>query len=133
MKKTIGLFTALLLISVITYGQKPGIGKYSSKEKQDKVFYAALQAVSVIKFSVKTSDKGNGVIQAEQYIGGGNGKVWNLFVMRKQDNGKTVVEATFSKPWGTLGNMSKWATIYGEEIKKTIADLEIAVEEKKKK
>lgn len=116
----------------MTYGQKPGIGKYSSNEKQDKVFYAALQAISALKFSVKTSDKVNGVIQAEQYIGGGNDKVWSLFVMIRQDKGKTVVEATFTKPWGTLGNMSKWATMYGEEIKKTIADLEIVVEEKKK-
>lgn len=132
MKKIAIIITGLLFVSVISFSQKPGIGKYSSNEKKDKVFYTALQAVSAIKFSVKTSDKENGTIQAEAYAGS-NGKVWNLFVLIKEDNGKTVVEATFTKPWGTLGNMSKWATTYGEEIKKTIADLEIAVEEKKKK
>ncbi|MCC6289396.1 MAG: hypothetical protein IT249_16070 [Chitinophagaceae bacterium] len=131
MKKIAIIITGLLFVSAISFGQKPGIGKYHSSEKQDKVFYAALQAVSTIKFSVKASDKENGTIQAEAYAGS-NGKVWNLFVTIKQENGKTVVEATFTKPWGTLGNMAKWATMYGDEIKKTIVDLEIAVEDKKK-
>jgi hypothetical protein len=44
---------------------------------------------------------------------------------------KTVVEATFTKPSGVTGNMSKFAKAYGEEIKKTITDLEIIIEEKK--
>ena len=132
MKKTAIIITGLLLASLISFGQKPGIGKYSSSEKQEKVFYAALQAVSAIKFSVKSSDKENGSIQAEAFAGS-NGKVWNLFVSIKQDNGKTIVEATFTKPWGTLGNMSNWATKYGEKIKKTINDLVVVGEDKKKK
>ena len=86
MKKTAIIITGLLLASLISFGQKPGIGKYSSSEKQEKVFYAALQAVSAIKFSVKSSDKENGSIQAEAFAGS-NGKVWNLFVSIKQDNG----------------------------------------------
>lgn len=130
MKKAIIIIVGLLFTAMYSFGQKPGIGIYSSGEKQDKVFYAALQAVSAIKFSVKSSDKENGTIQAEAYAGS-NGKVWNLFVIIKQDNGKTIVEATFTKPWGTLGNMSNWATKYGEEIKKTITDLVILVEDKK--
>ena len=131
MKKLASIIVGLLFVSIHTYGQNPGIGKFYSNQKTDKVFFAALQAVSSMKFSVKSSDKENGVIQAEQYIIGGNGKVVNLFITVKEDSAKTVVETTFTKPFGTSGNMSKFAKEYGEEIKKTITDLDIIIQEKK--
>lgn len=127
MKKTIGLIGALLLFSAISYAQKPGIGKYSSAEKTNKVFSAALQAVTAIKFTVKSSDKENGTIQADNYIS--NGKFLNLFVVIKQDGNKTIVEATFTKPFAVIGKMATLAQKYGDEIKKTIKDLEIKIEE----
>ena len=113
--------------------QKPGVGEFISSEDKTKVFYAALEAIPAIKFSVKDSDKENGVIQAEQYIIGGGGKVVNLYISIKDENGKTVAKATMTKPFGTTGKLSKFIQKYGEEIQKTIPDLEIKILEQKKR
>jgi hypothetical protein len=129
MKRLIGIITVLLFTSMNIKGQKPGIGMYSTTEKSDKVFNAAMKAATSVKFSVKNTDKANGTIQAEMNITGSSGKVVNLFVTVTQDSVKTVVEATFTKPWGVTGSMSKFAKAYGEEIKKTIPDLEITVKD----
>ncbi len=125
--KKIFITSALLAITFFCFGQKPGIGKFHSAEKFDKVFYATQQAATTLKFAIKTSDKENGVIQAEMHIIGGGGKVINLFAQLKQDenNGKTTIQVTLNKPFGVTGNMSKMAKSLGEEIKKTISDLVI--------
>ena len=127
MNKLAIIITGLLLISSISYGQKPGVGKYTTAEKADKVFSTALRAITAIKFTVKSSDKANGTIQADNYIS--NGKSLNLFVVIRQEGDKTVVEATFTKPFAVIGKMATLAKKYGEEIKKTITDLEITIEE----
>lgn len=124
---------ALLLTSLLAFAQKPGIGKYSSKEPAEKVFTAAVQAAGTIQFSVKNSNKAEGTIQGEMYVVGGNGKVVNLFVTVIREGDHTMATATFNKPWGTTGNLSKIAQAYGDEIKKIITDLEIEIVDPKKK
>jgi hypothetical protein len=128
MNKMMILVVVFLFAAAFTYGQKPGVGKFSSAENIDKVFTSALRAVTAIKFTVKNTDRVNGTIQAENYIS--NGKFLNLFVVIRQDGGKTIVEATFTKPFAVIGKMSNLAKKYGEEIKKTIVDLDIQIDEK---
>lgn len=129
--KKYSLIAVLFLISIFpAIGQKPGIGKFYSNEDFDKVFNATLKAVSTITFSVKSIDKANGTILGEMYIISGRGKVLNLFITVKKENSKTNIEATFTKPWGVTGNLEKMAKAFGEEIKKTILDLEIEIEKK---
>ncbi|MBO9621057.1 MAG: hypothetical protein J7539_18725 [Niabella sp.] len=132
MKITIVLL-ALMLTGITVSAQKPGVGVFTSKQPVDKVYAAALQAVSNIRFSVKNTDKTNGTIQAEQYIVMGEGKVINLFVNVTKEGDSTQVKATFNKPFGVSGNLAKIAKEYGEQIKKTITDLNITIEDQKKK
>jgi hypothetical protein len=134
MKKIIGFFLILTTMSFTCFGQKVAVGKYSTKESSDKSYYAALEAVSGIKFTIKSTDKTQGIIQAEQLSGGGTGKVFaSIFVLIKQEDGKTVVQATFTRNDGFMGGdkPAKMAQQYGDYMKKTIADLDIAVEDRK--
>ncbi len=134
MKKIIGTLLIIIITVFSSFSQKVAVGKYATKESTDKAYYAALEAVSGVKFTIKTTDKAQGIIQAEQLSGGGTGKVFaSVFVLIKQEDGKTMVQATFTRNDGFMGGdkPAKMAQQYGDYMKKTIADLGIAVEDRK--
>ena len=127
MKLLFSLLLSIILSNCIA--QKSVVGKFSSSQSFDKVFNAASAAIREIKWSSTKIDKPNGILKAQHSIMGGQGKVLTLDVVIVQQDQKVLIAATFTKPSGVSDNMSKFATDYGDEIKKQITDLEITVEE----
>ena len=112
------------------------VGQYSTKDSSDKVYNAAIEAISEIQFSVKTTDIQEGIIQAERQNTDLNMQVFaSVSVIIKQVDGKTLVQATFIRNPGFIGGRKslKMAQKYGDYIKKVISDLEISIEDKKHK
>jgi hypothetical protein len=135
MKKTIGTLL-IIFITCNSFGQMVAVGQYSTKDSSDKVYNAAIEAISEIQFSVKTTDIQEGIIQAERQNTDLNMQVFaSVSVIIKQVDGKTLVQATFIRNPGFIGGRKslKMAQKYGDYIKKVISDLEISIEDKKHK
>ena len=122
----------ILLLGVITpaalYGQKVAIGKYLTKETPDKAFVAALRTLPSVKFTVRSSDKNQGTIQANQMARGR--EYASLFLMINKEGNDTMIEATFSIGSGSLGSPMGMAQKFGQALKSEMPDITINVNKK---
>jgi len=133
-QRVVLLLLVSLLSPIAAQAQKIAIGKYETKEAFDKVFLAALRAAPLVKFAVKSSDKGQGTIQASRAAkGSAAGREFaSLFVIVRQEEKNVIVEATFTRNPGFMGggNPDQWAKQFGDELKSELPDLTVSVTKK---
>jgi hypothetical protein len=116
-----------VIIPAAARAQKVAVGKYQTKEAMDKTFLAAMRTVPIVKFSVRSTDKEQGTIQAIQ---NSSGKEFaSVFIMVRKDEGNVVIEATFTRNPGFIGGgkPEQWAQKFGDELKSELPDLTITV------
>jgi hypothetical protein len=114
-----------VVIPISAQAQKIAVGKYQTKEAFDKAFIAALRTIPLVKFSVRSSDKDQGTIQAVRSTGGK--EFASLFVMARREEKNVILEATFTRNPGFMGggNPDQWAKQFGDELKSELQDLTI--------
>jgi hypothetical protein len=129
MKTIISVLLIIFVVSINSYGQKIAIGKYSSKVPSDTLYYAALEAIPGIQFTVKTTDNQQRIIQAEQWSLGVDKQIFaSISISVKQDGSKSIIQATVTSCPGFLAGAKpiKLALQLGDYIKKIIPDLKIS-------
>ena len=121
-----------LLIPIAAHAQTIAIGKYQTAETFDKAFVATLRTTPLVKFTVKSSDKEQGTIQAVQSTGGQ--EFASLFLMITREGSNVIVEGTFTRNPGFIGGgkPEAWAQKFGDELKSSLPDLTINVTKRKK-
>jgi hypothetical protein len=129
-----GLLLSLLslVIPITAQAQTIAIGKYQTTETFDKAFLAALRTTPLAKFTVKSSDKEQGTIQAIQSTGGQ--EFASLFLMIRREGSNVIIEGTFTRNPGFIGGgkPEAWAQKFGDELKSNLPDLTISVTKQKK-
>ena len=124
------LMLTFLAIPIAAHAQKVAIGKYQTKATLEKAFVAAMRAVPLVKFSVRSTDKTQGTIQALRVAAGR--EYASLFVTVRQEEDNAIIEATFTRNPGFMGGGSpdQWAKQFGVELKSDLPD--VAVDVKKR-
>lgn len=132
MKKVLLLSLLSLVIPITAQAQTIAIGKYQTTENFDKVFVAALRTTPLAKFTVKSSDKEQGTIQAVKSTGGK--EFASLFLMIRREGSNVIIEGTFTRNPGFIGGgkPETWAQNFGDELKSDLPDLTINVTKPKK-
>ncbi|MEO8380796.1 MAG: hypothetical protein ABI779_14120 [Acidobacteriota bacterium] len=123
MRRPLLLFAAMLL-ALEGSAQTVAVGRYTTSQELTKVFLANLRTIPNTKFTLRSSDKSGGTIQAVRLVR--NQELGSLFVLVTQEDPKTVlVEATFTRNGGWFGggDPRDWVREYAEQLKATIPDL----------
>jgi hypothetical protein len=127
--KNLLLIIFMLNLVITLNAQQSATGLYRTSSSKNVAYYAAIDALSSIDFAITGTDMTNGIIQAEKNLIRGRGRNSSLFLSIREEEGKVVVKATFTKASGINGvNLAETASEYGNAIKKIISDLEITVE-----
>lgn len=118
------MFLATLLIVLDASSQTVTVGKYTTHEELSKSFLANLRTIPNTKFTLRSSDKAGGTIQAVRLVR--NQELGSLFVLVTQQDASTVlVEATFTRNGGWFGggDPADWARDYAEQLKVLLPDI----------
>lgn len=126
------LLLALLVTSSlagVASAQSTAVGKYKTGETLSKAFLANIRTIPNTRFTVKSSDKDQGTIQAVRILR--SQEMGSLFILVTEDDGHVLIEATFTRNTGFFGGGSpaNWATDYGEKLKAQLPDLTVEVAE----
>jgi hypothetical protein len=117
-------------IGLSAFAQTVTVGKYTTHQDSSKAFIANLRAIPNTKFTLRSSDKSGGTIQAGRLVR--NQELASLFILVTQrDAGTVLIEATFTKNGGWFGggNPNDWAKEYAEELKSFLPDLAEATDQ----
>lgn len=118
------LLIAAVFVMFDASAQNVAIGKYTTREDLSKAFLANIRAIPNTKFTLRSSDKSGGTIQAVRLIR--NQELGSLFILVTQDEGNSVlIEATFTRNGGFFGggDPEDWAKEFAEQLKTLLPDL----------
>jgi hypothetical protein len=125
MKTTIvfSLLSAFLILN--GSAQTIAVGKFTTKETFEKAFVTNLRTIPTSEFTLKSSDKEQGTIQAIRMDKTGRHEFASLFVLVTKGTNNVLVEATFTRNSGYMGGgkPADWAKKYGEKLKAELPDL----------
>ena len=129
-KKFVILWMFSIVFTIGAQAQKMAVGKYQTKENADIAFLATVRAIPLVKFSVRSSEKEQGTIQAIRNAAGR--EYASLFVMIHKVDIGVEIAATYTRNPGFLGDgkPEEWAQKLGEELKAELPDLSISVTKK---
>lgn len=116
----------MAMLSIPAIADKVAEVRLRSKEPTDKVFAEALRTISLQGYSVKFTDQAHGTIQANKQAWGGYGEYASVIVTIQKSGDYVTVDAIFTRHSGTIrgGQPPQWAKKFGDELKKSIPDLE---------
>jgi hypothetical protein len=115
--------------------QTTAVGKYKTNESFEKAFLTNLRTIPTSEFTLKSSDKEQGTIQAVRMDKTGRHEYASLFVLVTKGTNNVLIEATFTRNSGFLGGGKPvdWAKKYGDKLKSELPDLTVEVTEVPKK
>jgi HEAT repeats len=125
MKKIIFWLLVSALAIFDASAQTVAVGKYKTQETFEIAFLANLRTIPVSEFTIKSSDKEQGTIQAVQIDKMGRHEYASLFVLVTKETDYVLIEATFTRNAGFVGGgkPADWAKKYGNELKSELPDL----------
>jgi hypothetical protein len=125
---------AFMLININAPAQTIAVGKFKTSETVEKAFLASLKTIPLSTFTVKTSDKTQGTIQAVRLDKSGRHEFASLFVLVTKETTNVFIEATFTRNSGYMGGGKPidWAKKYGEDLKSELPDLTVKITDVKK-
>jgi len=132
-------FILLSLISAFTILNAPAqtiaVGKYKTNETFEKAFLSNLRTIPLSEFTLKSSDKEQGTIQAIRMDKTGRHEFASLFVLVTKGTNNVLIEATFTRNSGYMGGGKPvdWAKKYGDNLKSELPDLTVEVAQAPKK
>jgi hypothetical protein len=115
--------------------QTTAVGKYKTNENFEKAFLTNLRTIPTSEFTLKSSDKVQGTIQAIRMDKTGRHEYASLFVLVTKGTNNVLIEATFTRNSGFMGGGKPvdWAKKYGDKLKSELPDLTVEVAEVPKK
>jgi hypothetical protein len=135
MKNCIFLALVSAFMVLDASAQTVAVGKYKTNEDFEKAFLTNLRTIPSSEFTVKSSDKVQGTIQAVRMDKTGRREFASLFILVIKGTNNVLVEATFTRNSGFMGGGKPvdWANKYGDKLKSELTDLTVEVTEVKKK
>lgn len=126
MKKALAILSICFVLTSVALANKTAQVRFRSKSSSDQVYTAALRAISLQGYAVRFTDPKQGTIQANKAEWGGHGDWASVIITIRQEGESTIVDAIFTRNLNTVrgGQPPKWAEKFGDELKKTILDLE---------
>lgn len=123
MKSRILLSLVSAFVVLSASAQTIAVGRYRTTETVEEAFLANLRTIPISEFTVKSSDKTQGTIQAVR-MGGGH-EFASLFVLITKDAEGVLIEATFTRNRSFIGGgqPADWAKKYGEQLRSALPDL----------
>jgi hypothetical protein len=127
-------FASALVIFSAT-AQTTAVGKYRTGETFEKAFLTSLRTVPLSEFTVKSSDKAQGTIQANRMDKLGRKEFASLFILVTKETTNVLIEATFTRNSGFMGGGKPvdWVKTFGDKMKVELPDLKVEVTDVGKK
>jgi hypothetical protein len=121
----VALLLAGLLASSYARAEKVTVAKYRTTEKKSSVYAATIEAITHNRFTLRSTDKAQGTIQAYRAAWGGGGEFASVFITVEECGSDSCIEARFTRHSGIVGGGSpdKWASDLASELSRTIRDL----------
>ena len=129
----LSLISAFMILNAPA--QTTAVGKYKTNENFEKAFLTNLRTIPTSEFTLKSSDKVQGTIQAIRMDKTGRHEYASLFVLVTKGTNNVLIEATFTRNSGFMGGGKPvdWAKKYGDKLKSELPDLTVEVAEVPKK
>lgn len=123
-----------MILNVNAPAQTIAVGKYKTNESFEKAFLSNLRTIPLSEFTLKSSDKEQGTIQAIRIDKTGRHEFASLFVLVTKDTTNVLIEATFTRNSGYIGGgkPKDWARKYGDNLKSELPDLTVEITDVKK-
>ncbi|HEY0372793.1 MAG TPA: hypothetical protein VGD79_12365 [Thermoanaerobaculia bacterium] len=117
------------LVTETASAQASAVGKYKTSVELSKAFLASIRTIPNTRFTLKSSDKDQGTIQAVRVLR--SQEMGSLFILVTQEDDHVLIEATFTRNSGFFGGGSPadWARDYAEKLKALLPDINVEVVE----
>jgi len=129
----LSIISAFMILNA--HAQTSAVGKFKTNENFEKAFLTNLRIIPISDFTLKSSDKVQGTIQAIRMDKTGRHEFASLFVLVTKGTNNVLIEATFTRNSGYMGGGKPvdWAKKYGDKLKSELPDLTVEVTEVTKK
>jgi len=125
MKRTMDIALVALLCILFVGCAEVQQSVVKSKSGYESIWKACIESLSDVRYSASSTDKGSGLIIADQAVVGGRGTVSRLNIMLTNSADGVSVSVKFVPPPGTVGGGSI-VDHYVAALKERIPDIEVS-------
>jgi hypothetical protein len=129
MTRAVLLMSICVAVATVTTASADiaAVGKYTTKDPLDTAFTASLAAVSKTGWTVRTSDRATGTIEAVRVYD--SNEFSSLIASSSQQTDHVVIEVSFTYYDGFIGccKPADYAKKYGKQLKVALPDLTVEI------